>query len=226
MKTLHSNLFICTLTILVAGWSLSACAQSRVSMLRTGGARASVSPAVAVPVDSSTTKLLMPLQLAATKIKKLVATGDPDFDYSFQAKIHAEGMADFLKQEAQSGKDSALRQLAQTLMAGATSDATMLDATLRQIKPTRPNQMFTQQQSKTIDDLNQSLQKMATGDAMTGGTDKNFAVLLASQRQAGVDLATNYLKYGRNETLRTYAQQLIDKSNKEMEQLKAMDIKN
>ena len=225
MKTLHSNLSISVLTILLAGWSLSACAQSRMSVLKTGGARAAVAPAL-VPVDSSTIKLLMPLQLAATKIKRLVATGDPDYDYAFQAKIHAQGMADFLKQEVKAGKDSALLQMAQTMEADASSDATMLDATIRQIRPTRPNQMFTQEQGKTVDALNQSLQKAATGDSMTGDVDKNFAMLLASQRQTGVDLATNFLKYGRNETLRTYAQQLIDKSNKEMEQLKAMDKKN
>lgn len=223
MKTLHSNLSISVFTILLAGWSLSACAQSRMSVLKTGGARAAVAP---VPVDSSTIKLLMPLQLAATKLKRLVATGDPDYDYAFQAKIHAQGIQDFLKQEVQAGKDSALQQLAQILMADATSDATMLDETMRQMKPTRPNQMFTQQQGKIVDALNVSLQKAAKSDSMTGDVDKNFVFLLAEQRQAGVDMATNFLKYGRNDTLRTYAQQFIDKSNKEMDQLKAMDKKN
>lgn len=223
MKTLHSNLSISVFTILLAGWSLSACAQSRMSVLKTGGARAAVAP---VPVDSSTIKLLMPLQLAATKLKRSVATGDPDYDYAFQAKIHAQGMQDFLKQEVQAGKDSTLQQLAQILMADATSDVTMLDGTMRQMKPTRPNQMFTQQQGKIVDALNVSLQKAAKSDSMTGDVDKNFVFLLAEQRQAGVDMATNFLKYGRNDTLRTYAQQFIDKSNKEMDQLKAMDKKN
>ena len=198
MKTLHSNLSICLLAVLSAGWSLSACAQSRMSVLKTGGARAAVNtkPAPA-PVDSSKIKLLMPLQLAATKIKRLVSTGDPDFDYAYQAKLQAEGMEDFLKQEALLGKDSAAKQMAKTLMTDAGSDAKMLDGTIRQMKPSRPNQMFTQQQDKTINEMNQSLQTMATGDSMTGDVDKAFSVLLANQRQVGIDLATNYLKYGR-----------------------------
>ena len=42
------------------------------------------------------------------------------------------------------------------------------------------------------------------------------------QRQDVIDMATTYLKYGKNEALRTYAQQVIDQSKKQVAMLKTM----
>ncbi|MVM38851.1 DUF305 domain-containing protein [Spirosoma sp. HMF3257] len=212
MKTLQSNLSIWALATLLAGGSLVACAQATTGTTATTTTTSS----------SAKTQLLAPLQQTVTKIKKLVATGDPDFDYAFQAKMHTQGAQDFLKQEIQSGKDTALTQMAKTLLTAANSDITLLDETLRQLKPTRPMQAYTQQQSRNIEAMSLKLQQTGSSDKLTGNLDKNFSTLLLDQRQDAIDMATTYLQYGKNATLRTYAQQLIDKSKLEMEKIKAM----
>ncbi len=164
----------------------------------------------------------MPLQQTVTKLKKLSATGDPDFDYSFQAKTQAQGLQDFLKQGIANGKDTALQQMAKQLLETTTTDIATIDATMRQLKPTRPNQMFTQQQSQNIEAMNLKLQKTNGNDAMSKNYDDNFATLLMDQRQDSIDMATTYLQYGKNDTLRAYAQQLVDQSKKQLNSLKAM----
>lgn len=154
------------------------------------------------------------------KLKKLEATGDPDFDYAFQAKIHGQGLQDLMKQEIQGGKDTSMKQMAQTLLTATQSDASVLDATLRQIKPNRPIQAYAQQQSRNVEAMTLKLQQTGASDKLTSSIDKNFVALMLDQRQDAIDMATTYLQFGKNNDLRTYAQQQIDKSKQIIEQLK------
>lgn len=193
--------------------SMFACAQAKPMK---GTARIGTQP------DPAKAALLQPMQQMVTKLKKLQATGDPDFDYAFVAKIHAQGEQDFLKQAMQSSKDSSLRQMSQTLMTGTQSDITMLDGTLRQIKPSRPNQAFTQQQSRNIEAINLKLQQTGASDKLTSDVDKNVVALLADHQQDAIDMATTYLQYGKNSTLRTYAQELVGKAQSQRARLMAM----
>ncbi|GAB3986378.1 hypothetical protein GCM10028807_03670 [Spirosoma daeguense] len=211
MKTQQFNLSIWALAALVSTASLSACAQATTGAA-TSNAQAS---------DPAKTSLIQPLQQTITKMKKLVATGDPDFDYAYQAKLHTQGVQDLLKQEIQSGKDTTLQRLAKTMLPVADNDVTSIDGTLKQLKPTRPNQAFTQQQNRNIEAMSLKLQQTGSSDKLTSNLDKNFSTLLLDQRQDAIDMATTYLQYGKNETLRTYAQQLIDKAKKDMELVKA-----
>jgi hypothetical protein len=217
MKTLQFNVSIWALALLTASSSLAACAQAKRSVQFSSAriARTAV-------VDSSKIKLLMPLQQTVTKLKKLSPTGDPDFDYSFQAKLQAQGLQDFLKQGIANSKDSSLQEMAKQLLETTTTDIATIDATMRQLKPTRPNQMFTQQQSQNIEAMNLKLQKTNSNDTLSKNYDANFAALLMDQRQDSIDMATTYLQYGKNDTLRAYAQQLVDQSKKQMNSLKSM----
>ncbi|WP_018620306.1 DUF305 domain-containing protein [Spirosoma luteum] len=217
MKTLQFNVSIWALALLTTSSSLAACAQAKRSVQFS-----SARTATSITVDSSKVKLVMPLQQTVTKLKKLSATGDPDFDYSFQAKLQAQGLQDFLKQEIANGTDSALQQMAKQLLETTTADIATIDATMRQLKPTRPNQMFTQQQSQNIEAMNLKLQKTDSNDASSKDYDATFATLLMDQRQDAIDMATTYLQYGKNDTLRSYAQQLVDQSKKQINTLKSM----
>ncbi|MCX6218883.1 DUF305 domain-containing protein [Spirosoma sp.] len=213
MKTFQSNPAVWALAALLSGSSLVACAQAT-----TGGATASASTAS----DPAKTMLLQPLQQMVTKMKKLQATGDPDFDYAFQAKVHAQGAQDLLKQEIQNGKDSSLKQMAQTLLTASETELSQLTSTLTSLKPTRPNQAYTQQQGRNVEAMSLKLQQTGASDKLTSNLDNNFSTLLIDQRQDAIDLAKTYLQYGKNSTLKAYAQQLIDKSTQQMQQMKTM----
>ena len=136
--------------------------------------------------------------------------------------MQAEGLVDFLKQEIANGKDTAMVQMAKKLSESTTADIATIDATMRQLKPTRPNQMFTKQQSQNIEAMNLKMQKPSSNDTVSKDFDENFATLLMDQRQDSIDMATTYLQYGKNDTLRGYAQQLVDQSKKQLNTLKSM----
>ena len=211
MKTIRINLSICLLATLISSGSVLACAQAKPK-----SARLSAQP------DPSKAALLQPMQQMVQKLKKLEATGDPDFDYAFQAKIHAQGAQDFLKIAMQNAKDASLKEMAETLSAGTQNDITMLDGTLRQLKPSRPNQAFAQQQSRNIEAMNLKLQQTGTSDRLTTDVDKNVVVLLSEHQQDAIDMATTFLQHGKNTALRTYAQQVIDKAQSQRARLSAM----
>lgn len=215
MKTVQSNLSVWAMAILLSGSSLAACAQ----------ATATGTTTAATTSDPAKTALLTPLQQGITKLKKLVASGDPDFDYAFQAKVHTQATQDLLKQEIQSGKNTGLVSTAKTMLTTTDADISMLDGTVRQLKPTRPNQAFTQQQSRNIEAMNLKLQQTGSSDKLTSDLDKNFVVLLLDQRQDAIDMATTYLQYGKNDALRTYAQQLVDKAKQDLSTLKTQQPK-
>lgn len=213
MKTLQSNLTVWALAALLSGSSLAACAQAT-----TSGATASASTTAS---DPAKTMLLQPLQQMIAKMKKLQATGDPDFDYAVQAKLHTQGAQDLLKLEIQNGKDSSLKQMAKAMLATTDSDIATLNSTLTGIKPTRPNQAFVQQQSRNVEAMNLKLQQTGSSDKLTSNIDNNFSMLLLDQRQDAIDMANTYLQYGKNTSLRSFAQQIVDKSNTQMQQMKA-----
>ena len=215
MKTFNSNLSVWALAAILSCGSLAACAQAT-----TGAATSSASTS-----DPAKTTLLAPMQQTITQLKKLSATGDPDFDYAFQAKIHAQGAQNLLKQEIQNGKDSSLKQMAKSMLPGLDSDIALLDGTMRQLKPNRPSQAFTQQQNRNIEAMNLKLQQTGSSDKLTNNLDKNFVTLLLDQRQDAIDMANTYLQYGNNATLKSYAQQLVAKSTQEMTTLKAQQPK-
>ena len=216
MKTLQSNLFIWSLATLISGGSLAACAQT------TTGAMVQKAAAARTAVDTAKTILLQPLQQMVAKLKKYQATGDPDFDYAFQAKIQNQGIQKLLEQEIQSGNDSATKKMAQTLLTNAQTEVNTLNESLKQLSPSRPNQTFTQQQSRNVEAMNLKLQQTGDSDRLTSDVDKNFMTLLLDQRQDAIDMANTYLQYGKNDALRAYAQDMVAKAKDQMEQLKTM----
>ena len=69
--------------------------------------------------------------------------------------------------------------------------------------------------------MNLKLQQTGSNDKLGSDYDTNFAMLLMDQRQDAADMATTYLQYGKNDTLRGYAQQLVVQAKKQVETLKS-----
>ena len=217
--------FLAAVSILTIG-IMGACAQSRPMMSAANGSmRASTGAprAVAAAPDTAKTVLVEPLQAMVTKMQKLQPTGDADFDYAFQVKVYNEGIQNFLAKEVQSGKDAALKQMAQDMLTTSKTEESTINDILRQLSPSRPNQVFMQQQKKNIDAIDTQLKQKSTGDSLSSNIDKNFKMLFADQRQAILDLTQTYLEYGRNSSLKAYAQQLADKAKSEMAKMKATE---
>ncbi len=215
MTTLQSNGPIWAMALLLSGSALTACAQAT-----TTGTTSTTASGGRVASQAQTT-MITPLRQMVTRLQRLQPTGDPDFDYAMQAKIHAQGEQDLLKQ-APASQDSALKTLTTTWLSAVQTEITQVDGIMRQLKPTRPNQAYTQQQSRNIEAVNLKVQQAVAGERLGADANQYLIGLLLDHHQDGVDLATTYLQHGRNASLRTYAQQLIDKNKTEIDQLKAL----
>ncbi len=211
---LHRTVLV-AVSVLTIG-AVGACAQSKPMMGTTSGS----ARATAVAPDTAKTILLEPLQAMVQKIQRLQATGDADFDYAFQAKVYNEGIQNFLTNEVQSGKDPALKQMAQAMLTTAKAEEATINDIVRQLKPSRPNQAFMQQQKKNIDAMGTQLQQVSTGDSLCSDIDKNFKMLFVDQRQAALDMTNTYLQYGRSSSLRAYAEQFSGKIKDELAKMK------
>lgn len=217
---LHRSVLV-AVSVLTIG-TMGACAQST-SMMSASTGTVRAARTIAVAPDTAKTVLLEPLQAMITKMKRLQPTGDADFDYGFQLKVYNEGIQNLLTKEIQSGKDPALKEMAQSMLTTAKADEGTINNILRQVSPSRPNQVFMQQQKKNIDAIDAKIQQMNTGDSLSSDVDKNFKILLADQRQAALDLTTTYLQYGRSNSLKAYAEQLTNSAKEEMAKLKSMN---
>lgn len=222
---LHRTVLI-AVSIMTIG-TMGACAQAKPMMSASTGSKPKMSTVtgaarITAEPDTAKTVLLEPLQAMVAKMKKLQPTGDADFDFGFQIKVYNEGIQNLLTKEVQSGKDDALKQMAQAMLETAKAEEGTINDILRKVSPSRPNQAFMQQQNKNIDAISTQLQQVSTGDSLSSDIDKNFKILFADQRQAVLDLSTTYLQYGRSSSLKAYAQQVVDRAKSEMAKIKSM----
>lgn len=219
MKTLNNaSRGLLLVALMCVTGLLTACAQATT----TGAQSTTASGAKVASPDAAKAPLLQTARQMMEKMKKLQTTGDPDFDYAFRAKVHTQGAIDLLNQEIQNGKNDSLKQAAQTMLAAAKADMGTIDATLKQLKPTRPNQAFASAQSRNVEAMALKMQQGGAEDKLMGDFDKNFATILLEHRQDAIDMANTYLQYGNNGSLKNIAQQTVTKAQQDMQKIKGL----
>ncbi len=211
MKTNVNPLILGFFVLSLSASSLAACAHA------TTGVATTSKPVT----DTNKIAVITPMRQMMSRLTKLEPTGDPDFDYALQARVQTQGQLDLLKQEAQSGKDTSLRKMAQTMIPTVQADIDMINNLARQLRPSRPNQAFMQAQNQNIKAMALKFQAGGnTENKLTSNFDDNFVTVMLDQRQDAIDLANTYLKYGSNDTLKKYAQDLTTKAQQQMNSIK------
>lgn len=156
--------------------------------------------------------LLPPMQQMVATMKKVKVTGDPDADFVAQAKVHTQGTHDLLKAVLDVQSDSTLTQTVKTMLSTAETDLATLNKLSAEIKPAGRNAAFVKQQGRVIAAISEKTRKSASRYKLTTNPDNNIAILLSDQRQDAINLATNYLQFGKNTELRNFAQQSVEKA--------------
>lgn len=158
--------------------------------------------------QTSTSPLVAPVQQSATKLKALQATGDPDFDYIFRIRLLGQGAVDMAKVAAAQGSD-AIKAKAQAFIDAKQKELTELESMQRQMRPTRPNQAYTQQQSQQIQAIVLKMQPDGVPAKMTGKIDDDFTALMTEYTRDASDLSKMYLAHGNNASLKAIAQKMV-----------------
>lgn len=163
------------------------------------------------PIQAQTTPpispLVAPMQQAATKLKALQPTGDPDFDYVFRMRLLGQGALDMAKVAAAQGSE-AVKQKAQAFVDAKQKELADMETLQRQLRPTRPNAAYNQQQSQQIQAIILKMQPDGVPAKMTGKIDDDFNALLTEYTRDATDLSKMYLTYGTNATVKGIAQKM------------------
>lgn len=202
----------CLLSLMLAMSTSVVLAQN---MYRTDSSKTNTSAAQPLKVD-----LLPPMQEMIGRMKAVKPTSDPDIDFANQAKLHTQGTRDLLKVILSVQSDSALTQAANTMLSTAETDLTTLSTLSKTLKPTRRDAAFVKQQNRVIAAIREKINQSASAYKLTKNPEANIHLLLNDQRQDAINLATNYLLFGKNTELRNFAQQSVEKAKLDIDILK------
>lgn len=157
---------------------------------------------------TATSPLVAPVQQSTTKLKALQATGDPDFDYVFRMRLLGQGAVDMAKIAATQGSD-AVKQKAQAFVDAKTKELAELEAMQRQMRPSRPNQAYTQQQSQQVQAMVLKMQPDGVPAKLTGKIDDDFTALMTEYTRDASDFSKAYLNFGNNASVKAIAQKMV-----------------
>ncbi len=145
-----------------------------------------------------------------TQMQSMKPSGDPDHDFAMMMKHHHQGAIDMAKSEIAGGTDAALKQKAQKMIDDQQSEIGVFDKVL-------------QSASSGSSDFGQRAMGMMTPMSEikmeSGSLDAMFVSMMIPHHQDPVKMAQEYLKVGKNETLKKVAQNIVSSQKKEIQEL-------
>lgn len=143
-------------------------------------------------------------------------TQDPDNDYASMMIMHHQVAIKNSQEELKSGKDATMKQMAQTIIDKQQSEIAQFNAFLTG----HPAHAPAVPEFNTLQMMNM-MQMMKAVDLrpLTGDPDFDFAQLMIDHHQAAVENSDALLKYGRENTTKALAQQIITDQKMEIKML-------
>ncbi|WP_345245677.1 DUF305 domain-containing protein [Nibrella saemangeumensis] len=156
------------------------------------------------------------------KLKAMRMTGDPDFDYVLLIRTHHLGEIELAQEAVKSLQNAGMKQLAQTLITRKQNEVNQLESALKQIKPSRANQAFVQSQNQKLEAMKLNFEQGTLEKKLAGNVDTDYAMIMLEHHRDAIDITQDYLQYGKNQTLRSLAQQILTNAKSDSDQLKAV----
>ena len=151
------------------------------------------------------------------KMTAMQKTGDPDYDFAMMMRMHHQGAIDMANNELQRGDDTQVKDLANRIIAEQQQEIAQLSAYIDSHQPTQQQPAYTQETMMAMQRMDQA----ADLQVITGDADNDMIALMIPHHQAAIDNSESLLRYGKDETLRALAQQIIDSQQKEIGEMQA-----
>jgi uncharacterized protein (DUF305 family) len=145
------------------------------------------------------------------QMKSMTPTKDPDQDFAMIMKHHHEGGIKMAQSEIAGGNDTAMKAKAQKIMAEQQIELAEFDAFLRNHQPAGESN-FGQQAMNMMTDMSSMKMESSSLDAM-------FASMMVSHHQDGIKMAREYLKSGKDASIKGMATRMIPKQQKDIKEL-------
>lgn len=183
-----------------------------------------VNPATPSPVTNHTTspnQLMTVMNNMMAKMHGAMMTGSTDQDFATMMIEHHKGAVEMANIELQSGKDSQLKTMAESIIKAQQSEITKFQDFLTKNPSTTMDMDMTNPSNKELmDTMNMTMPQLK------GNTDFDFATLMIPHHQSAVDMANVELKYGKFDEIKKIAQQIIADQQKEIKDFQDWLSKN
>lgn len=172
-----------------------------------------------IPTQPDTTKstgdLMKPMNDMMDKMHSVQMTGDFDVDFANMMIEHHQGALDMAQVEASQGKDETMKAKAQEILTKQKKEQQELRDFVQSYKPSG----MKHGEGELMKSMSKMMDKMKSMQ-MSGDIDKDFATMMTSHRQDGIDMAKMELKNGMSAELKKMAQKGIDDQQKDIKELR------
>jgi uncharacterized protein (DUF305 family) len=197
---------------------LSACGDSSekaTTISDTSSTTAVTEQPTAAPAQSGN-GLMSSMNDMMNKMHSMQMTGDFDVDFANMMVEHHQGAIDMAQVELSQGKDETMKAKAQEIITKQQKERQELKDFIQSYKPSGMRH--------GEGDMQKSMSKMMgnmKAMQMSGDVDKDFATMMITHHQDGIDMAKMELKNGMSDKLKQMAQKGIDDQEKDTKAFQA-----
>ncbi len=159
--------------------------------------------------------IMMTIMHNSMNMDSMKHSGDPDHDFAIMMKDHHMGAIKMAEEELKTGDDAKMREMATMMKEMQEKEILELDSFLKAHQPTGMNMDFTSEAKAAMHKMETDADKQL----LTGDTDHDFASLMIPHHVSATDMATSYLKYGKDGKLRAMAEKMVSDQKKEITEL-------
>lgn len=160
--------------------------------------------------------LMKPMNDMMGKMQSMQMTGDFDIDFANMMVEHHQGAIDMAQVEVSNGKDEKMKVKAQEIITKQKGEQQKLRDFVSSYKPSGMKH-GEGELGKSMNDMNSKMKSMQP----SGDVDKDFATMMSSHHQDGIDMAKMELKNGMSAELKKMVQKMIDDQQREIKEFKA-----
>lgn len=155
------------------------------------------------------------------EMKKMKSMNDPDHDFAMMMKHHHAAAVEMAQVELSHGHHTEIKTMAQKMIDDQNKDIQQFDSFLNTPMDNKSgNDKFYKETMQMMNEMPMNM-NLASAD-----TDEQFVSMMIPHHEHAIHMATVYLKFGKNQEMKTVANKIIKDQQKEIKDLKDWQAKN
>ncbi len=149
-------------------------------------------------------------------------TGNVDKDFAMMMRNHYQGSVTMLEEELSKGKNAAMKQMAQNMIEKHKTWINQLDSFIINNKDESKNYDPAKKDEGFGNILNKNMMMMMEMPKADEdhSTDLNFANMMISHYQGGLQMAEGYVQHGKDPDILSIAKKMVQEQKKDISELK------
>lgn len=156
------------------------------------------------------------------EMKKMKSMNDPDHDFAMMMKHHHMAAIEMAQAEISQGHHDDVKVLAKKIIDDQAKEIKQFDKFLANTPADTKagNDKFHLEAMQMMNNMPMNM------DNLGKDVDKQFTSMMISHHQQGIHMAKMYLKYGKNQEMKTLADKIVNAQEKEIKELKDLQAKS